>query len=131
MVFSGLILVTSISVFSFSFRLNHLRAITLGLTKSTFSETITIEETSMTPRFIYQETNNTIDHYFLTNINPLIDYTLTKKFFDLDLNIEVSDDSANQVIVTIQAILLLTYEYKESVIVSLIPNNGWLNQTFA
>ena len=108
MVFSGLILVTSISVFSFSFRLNHLRAITLGLTKSTFSETITIEETSMTPRFIYQETNNTIDHYFLTNINPLIDYTLTKKFFDLDLNIEVSDDSANQVIVTIQAILLLT-----------------------
>lgn len=124
MVFSGLILVTSISVFSFSFRLNHLRAITLGLTKSTFSETITIEETSMTPRFIYQETNNTIDHYFLTNINPLIDYTLTKKFFDLDLNIEVSDDSANQVIVTIQAILLLTYEYKESVIVSLIPNNG-------
>jgi hypothetical protein len=124
MVFSGLILVTSISVFSFSFRLNHLRAITLGLTKSTFSETITIEETSMTPRFIYQETNNTIDHYFLTNINPLIDYTLTKKFFDLDLNIEVSDDSANQVIVTIQAILLLTYEYKESVIISLIPNNG-------
>ena len=131
MVFSGLILVTSISVFSFSFRLNHLRAITLGLTKSTFSETITIEETSMTPRFIYQETNNTIDHYFLTNINPLIDYTLTKKFFDLDLNIEVSDDSANQVIVTIQAILLLTYEYKESVIISLIPNNGWLNQTLA
>lgn len=124
MVFSGLILVTSISVFSFSFRLNHLRAITLGLTKSTFSETITIEETSMTPRFIYQETNNTIDHYFLKNINPLIDYTLTKKFFDLDLNIEVSDDSANQVIVTIQAILLLTYEYKESVIISLIPNNG-------
>lgn len=85
----------------------------------------------MTPRFIYQETNNTIDHYFLTNINPLIDYTLTKKFFDLDLNIEVSDDSANQVIVTIQAILLLTYEYKESVIISLIPNNGWLNQTLA
>lgn len=124
MVFSGLILVTSISVFSFSFRLNHLRAITLGLTKSTFSETITIEETSMTPRFIYQETNNTIDHYFLTNINPLIDYTITKKFFDLDLNIEVSDDSANQVIVTIQAILLLTYEYKERVIISLIPNNG-------
>lgn len=124
MLFSGTILVTSISLFSFSFRLNHLRAITLGLTKSTFIETITIEEKTMTPRFVYQETREVIDSYFLFNINPSIEYRLTSVFLNRDMNLEVTDDSANQVIVTIQAFLLMTYEYEEKVIISLGPSDG-------
>lgn len=124
MFFSGTILVTSISLFSFSFRLNHLRAITLGLTKSTFIETMTIDEKSMTPRFIYQETREAIDSYFLVNINPSIEYRLNTVFINRDMNLEVIDDSANQVIVTIQAFLLITYEYEEKVIISLGPSDG-------
>lgn len=124
MFFSGTILVTSISLFSFSFRLNHLRAITLGLTKSTFIETITIDEKSMTPRFIYQETREAIDSYFLVNINPSIEYRLNTVFINRNMNLEVIDDSANQVIVTIQAFLLMTYEYEEKVIISLGPSDG-------
>lgn len=124
MFFSGTILVTSVSLFSFSFRLNHLRAITLGLTKSTFIETITIDEKSMTPRFIYQETREAIDSYFLVNINPSIEYRLNTVFINRDMNLEVIDDSANQVIVTIQAFLLMTYEYEEKVIISLGPSDG-------
>lgn len=124
MFFSGTILVTSVSLFSFSFRLNHLRAITLGLTKSTFIETITIDEKSMTPRFIYQETREAIDSYFLVNINPSIEYRLNTVFINRDMNLEVIDDSANQVIVTIQAFLLITYEYEEKVIISLGPSDG-------
>ena len=124
MFFSGTILVTSISLFSLSFRLNHLRAITLGLTKSTFIETITIEEKTMTPRFVYQETREVIESYFLVNINPSIEYRLTTAFLNRDINHEVADDSANQVIVTIQAFLLLSYEYEEKVIVSLGPSDG-------
>lgn len=124
MFFSGTILVTSVSLFSFSFRLNHLRAITLGLTKSTFIETITIDEKSMTPRFIYQETREAIDSYFLVNINPSIEYRLNTVFINRNMNLEVIDDSANQVIVTIQAFLLMTYEYEEKVIISLGPSDG-------
>lgn len=124
MFFSGTILVTSVSLFSFSFRLNHLRAITLGLTKSTFIETITIDEKSMTPRFIYQETREAIDSYFLVNINPSIEYRLNTVFINRDMNLEVIDDSANQVVVTIQAFLLMTYEYEEKVIISLGPSDG-------
>lgn len=124
MFFSGTILVTSISLFSFSFRLNHLRAITLGLTKSTFIETMTIDEKSMTPRFIYQETREAIDSYFLVNINPSIEYRLNTVFINRNMNLEVIDDSANQVIVTIQAFLLITYEYEEKVIISLGPSDG-------
>lgn len=124
MLFSGTLLVTSISLFSFSFRLNHLRAITLGLTKSTFIETITIEEITMTPRFIYQETSEVIEHYFLVNIHPSIEYRLITVFINRDTNFEVTDDSANQVMVTIQAFLLMTYEHEEKVIISLGPSNG-------
>lgn len=124
MFFSGTILVTSVSLFSFSFRLNHLRAITLGLTKSTFIETMTIDEKSMTPRFIYQETREAIDSYFLVNINPSIEYRLNTVFINRDMNLEVIDDSANQVIVTIQAFLLMMYEYEEKVIISLGPSDG-------
>lgn len=124
MFFSGTILVTSVSLFSFSFRLNHLRAITLGLTKSTFIETMTIDEKSMTPRFIYQETREAIDSYFLVNINPSIEYRLNTVFINRNMNLEVIDDSANQVIVTIQAFLLITYEYEEKVIISLGPSDG-------
>lgn len=82
----------------------------------------------MTPRFIYQETREAIDSYFLVNINPSIEYRLNTVFINRDMNLEVIDDSANQVVVTIQAFLLMTYEYEEKVIISLGPSDGWLNK---
>ena len=82
----------------------------------------------MTPRFVYQETREVIDSYFLFNINPSIEYRLTSVFLNRDMNLEVTDDSANQVIVTIQAFLLMTYEYEEKVIISLGPSDGWFNK---
>lgn len=122
--FSGLILVCSLSLFHFSYRLNHIRLVFLSLTRSTFVNTIYVEETNYTPRFMYQKTVYMIEEFFTTNIHQSIEYQLDMVFINLDTNLEVMDNSANQVLVYLSCDLIMNYQFHDQVRVTLIENHA-------
>jgi len=122
--YGPLLFVSSLSIFNFSYKLDHVRQIFLSLPKSTFVSSVYVEEAKMTPRFNYDKARKAVNDYFVINLrsNTSWDYTLV--FINLDTGQEVVDNFANELHITFSAKLLLQLYYQQTLIVTLRANDA-------
>ena len=73
---------------------------------------------------IIKKTNLVVDDFFKYNMAINQNYRYSIVFIDLDTNNEVFDHSANQIQISLNANLLLDYQYDETLIVSLEANHA-------
>lgn len=111
--------VAFLSLYTFSYNLSHTRNVFLSLSKSTIIGTVIVEEDTFTPRFHYQKTTEAIENYFISNLNEHIDYELTLTFYDQSSDTLVLDNSADRVDISFSAHLVMTYNYRQTLTISL------------